>query len=267
MSSYAGWRLNESIVRDGFKVSVNGIGADEVFSGYYDHHNAYLADMHRMDPVRHAEAEGEWSDTAGKYVRNPFLQDPRYLISRPTSRNHIFLDAAHFSSMLCSPFHEPFAEMLMAESLLKNRMANELTAEAVPVLLHEDDLNAMYHSLENRAPFLDSKLFEWTTLVPTRHLVKGGRAKAVLRAAVSGIAPEAVVNNPRKVGFNTPIGMFLDLRSPGTAAELLSDSPILSIVDRDRMHELMGADSLPNSRSKFLFNFVSTKLFLEEFPP
>ena len=40
-------------------------------------------------------------------------------------------------------------------------MLNELFHEAVPVILHEDDLNAMYFSIENRSPFLDRELFEF----------------------------------------------------------------------------------------------------------
>jgi asparagine synthase (glutamine-hydrolysing) len=267
MSSYAGWRLNETIVRDGYRVTINGVGADELFSGYYDHHNAYLADMHRLDPMRHAEALLEWRDGAGRFVRNPFLQDPAYFIARPMSRDHIYLDAASFSGMLRFPFEEAFTELLASESLLRNRMANELRAEAVPVLLREEDLNAMYHSLENRAPFLDSQLFEWSAQIPVRHLVKGGLAKAVLREAVRGMAPDEVIRNPRKVGFNTSIEMFLERGSPSTRSLLFDDSPIFSVVDRERLLNLVDEEFLPNSRSKFLFNFVSAKMFLEECQP
>ena len=34
--------LMKEISDRGFKVSISGTGADEIFSGYYDHHNAYL---------------------------------------------------------------------------------------------------------------------------------------------------------------------------------------------------------------------------------
>ena len=36
-------------------------------------------------------------------------------------------------------------------------MMNELFYEIVPVLLHEDDLNSMNFSIENRTPYLDKK--------------------------------------------------------------------------------------------------------------
>ena len=37
------WLLMESIAAHGYRVSVSGTAADELFSGYYDHHLAYLA--------------------------------------------------------------------------------------------------------------------------------------------------------------------------------------------------------------------------------
>ena len=47
------------------------------------------------------------------------------------------------------------------KSILKNRTQNELFHESVPVILNEEDNNAMFHSIENRSPFLDRKLFEF----------------------------------------------------------------------------------------------------------
>ena len=49
------------------------------------------------------------------------------------------------------------------------------------------------------------------------------------------------------------------------AQELLSDSPIFDIVRRDAIEPLLERTELPNSQSKFLFNFVNARIFLEEF--
>jgi asparagine synthase (glutamine-hydrolysing) len=122
----------------------------------------------------------------------------------------------------------------------------------------------MFWSVENRSPYLDRPLAEFAYRIPTRYLVREGRAKAVLRDAMRGIAPAHVLDDPRKVGFNAPIEGLLDLYDAGVRAELLADSPIFDIVRRDRIVELLQERNLPNSRSKFLFSFVSSKLFLEE---
>jgi asparagine synthase (glutamine-hydrolysing) len=143
-------------------------------------------------------------------------------------------------------------------------MLNELFHEATPVILHEDDANAMYYSIENRSPFLDRDLFEYCYKLPTKHLIRDGYAKIVLRDAMRGIVPDCVLNNPRKVGFNAPIFSFLDIHDPDVKAQLLDVSPIFDVVHRESIELILGQSDLPNSESKFLFNFLAAKMFLEE---
>lgn len=261
---YVQWRLMERIAAQGYRVSISGTGADELFSGYFDHHNAYLAEV-EGDTARYAEALGEWREFVAPIVRNPFLQDPKLFVEAPAERRHIYLNADEFAGYLRHPWSEPFAEERLHGSLLRNRMLNELFHEVVPPILHEDDLNSMYHSVENRSPFLDRFLFEATLRIPTRHFVRRGRAKALLREAVRGLAPEEVIDNPRKVGFNAPILDLLDVGDPRVRGWLLDDSPIFDLVRRDRIAELIDQAHLPNSESKFLFYFLNAKMFLEEF--
>lgn len=265
LTYYVQWRLMQEIAAQDFRVSISGTGADELFSGYYDHHLAYLAGLQRTDPHLYENARTNWETVVQKHVRNPYLSDPDFFTNSPMARQHIYLDAESFSKMLTRTFEEPFSESIFSPSLLRNRMANELTAESVPVILHEDDLNAMYFSIENRSPFLDRRLFEWTTTVPDKLLVKDGLAKALLREAGRGLVPDIVLDNPRKVGFNAPITDFLDYSDPKVQRKLLSESPIFELVKREEIERLLRVNDLPNSRSKFLFNFLSCRAFLEEF--
>src|SRR5713226_634140 len=175
---YAQWRLMQAVHEAGYKVSVSGTGADELFTGYYDHHNAYLS-MLQSEPALYAEALANWRRDIAPIVRNPFLRDPEYLVRRPEARDHIYLNAEEFAAYLRQDWSEPFAEEAYSDDLLRNRMVNELFHESVPPILHEDDLNAMYFSIENRSPFLDRGLFEWCQSIPTRHLIRDGRAKSV----------------------------------------------------------------------------------------
>lgn len=260
---FAHWLLMQSIHEHGYRISVSGTAADELFTGYYDHHLQYLYEI-RRDRELHRHALAAWEHHVKPLVRNPFLRDPELFVRDPGFRDHIYLDADEFASYLVEPFDEPFAEASLNGGVLRNRMLNELFHEAVPVILHEDDLNAMYFSIENRSPFLDRNLFEFSLAIPTRHLVRDGMAKAVLRDSMRGIAPERVVDNRRKVGFNAPILDFLDVEDPEVRACLLEPSPVFDVVRRDRIEQLLELDWLPNSKSKFLFYFLTTKLFLEE---
>jgi asparagine synthase (glutamine-hydrolysing) len=264
ISYYLQWQLMQQVAGQGYKVSISGTGADELFSGYYDHQNFYLAEV-RADQARYAEALTDWRANIAPIVRNPYLQDPDVFVENPQERRHIFLDADEFAGYLTHSWSEPFTEAHYADSPLRNRMLNELFHESVPPILHEDDLNAMYYSVENRSPYLDRALFEETMHIPTRHLVRRGRAKALLRDAVKDIVPNTVIDNPRKVGFNAPILDLLDISNSEVRAALLDNSRVFDYVRRDRIEALMARSYLPNSESKFLFYFLNAKLFIEEF--
>ncbi len=261
---YAQWMLQKAIADAGYRISISGTAADELFSGYYDHHLAYLQEV-KGDTAHHASSLASWQAHIKPVVRNPHLGNPDLFVNDPGFRDHIYLDADEFGRFLTFPWSEPFGETHYNDRLLRNRMMNELFHEAVPVILHEDDLNAMYFSVENRSPFLDRDLFEFCNSIPTRHLINDGKAKAILRESVRGIAPDGIIDNRRKVGFNAPILDYLDVKDPDVRGYLLDDSPIYDYVHKDRIEQLIGARDLPNSQSKFLFYFLNCKMFLEEF--
>lgn len=261
---FAHWLLMKSVADHGYRISVSGTAADELFTGYFDHHLFYLAEIHD-DRNLYERAVASWEREVRPIVRNPFLKNPQIFIDNPGLRDHIYLKSEQFSQRLYSAWNEPFTETKFTDRLLRNRMLNELFYELIPVILHEDDANAMYYSIENRSPFLDRELFEHCYRIPTRHLIRDGYAKVVLRDAMRGIAPNCVLDNPRKVGFNAPIFSFLDIHDSDVKAQLLDRSPIFDIVRRETIEDIIARPEIPNSESKFLFNVLNSKLFLEEY--
>ena len=81
---------------------MSGTAADELFTGYYDHHLAYLADV-RPDAAHHARSLAAWKAHIQPEVRNPFLRDPELFARDASFRDHIYLDAEGFSKMLTRP--------------------------------------------------------------------------------------------------------------------------------------------------------------------
>jgi asparagine synthase (glutamine-hydrolysing) len=260
---FAQWLLAGEIAKSGYKVAISGTGADEIFSGYYDHHLYYLREIRKEKTYR--ASLDYWKKYIYPLVRNPYLSDPDLFIENPEIRDHLYLNSEEFSSYLHTPWSEPFEENHFRKDLLRNRMMNEMFYEVVPVILQEEDLNTMYFGVENRSPFLDRQLYEFCLGIPTRHLIRKGYAKSILRDAVQDLVPEKVTGNHQKVGFNLSIQSVLDLKVPSVRAALLDGSPIFEYVRRDKIEEVLAKDSLPNSFSKFLFNFIGSKIFLEEF--
>lgn len=261
-SYYVHSLLSEAMREQGFKVAVSGTGADELVTGYYDHFNLHLHAM-RNHPDRAARLQ-DWQTHLAPIVRNPHLQNPELYDDDPDFRGHIYLNADVFSDYLTEPFREDFTEEPLSGDLLRNRMLNELCVEAVPIIVREDDLNSMRSSIENRSPYLDRALCDFAYTIPPEHLIRDGYAKAPLREAAKGVLNDTVRLDRHKKGFNAAFRSLFDLDNPKTRERILDDGPIFDIVRREKIEEAMGRAELPNSFSKFLFSFVSAKLFMEQ---
>ena len=81
---FAHWVLMQRIAEHGYRIAISGTGADEIFTGYYDHQSFYLNEV-RKDP-RHFDASlANWRRYIQPIVRNPVLQDPLAFIRNPWS--------------------------------------------------------------------------------------------------------------------------------------------------------------------------------------
>ena len=80
-------------------------------------------------------------------------------------------------------------------------MFNELFYEHVPVVLHEEDHNNMFLSMENRAPFLDKALFEYSLSIPFDFLIGDGFAKNILRKSMIGLVPNIILKSKKKLAL------------------------------------------------------------------
>ncbi len=255
--------LIEKIKAKGFKVSISGTSADEIFTGYYDHFNLHLYEMRKTDSFNsHLK---HWENYILPNIRNPFLKDPFLYFKDPLSRKHNHLNSEVFSLFLYKNFEIDVNEEVYTKSLLRNRMLNELFHEATPVILNEDDLNSMMNSIENRSPFLDINLVEFAQSIPSHHLIKKGYSKYILRESVKNILNDKVRLDRRKKGFNASIHSLINFDDKTSQDYFLSDSPIFEIVKRNEIELILKKKSLKNSYNKFLFNFINSKIFIEEF--
>ncbi len=271
ISYYVHSFLSEQIGKEGYKVAVSGTAADELFTGYYDHYSMWLAAM-----ATQAETDksidfdallADWRSGFGAHVRNPLLQNPLAFHDNPAQRGHILLDQETFEDLMTTPFHENFTEKTYCKELLRNRMLNELLEEIVPVILEEDDRNSMLYSVENRSPYLDRGLADFLSTVPSEHLIHGGFAKWLLRQAGEGLVPDQVRLDKQKRGFNVSVVSVIEsvneTDDSKTRERLLADGPIFELVDRERMASFLDQDMTRESYSKFLFSFISAKMFLD----
>lgn len=254
--------LSEQISNHGYRVSISGTAADELFTGYYDHFNLHLSMMRNHQDYE--QYLNEWKMHIEPIVRNPHLKDPTLYFNNPSFRSHIYLNNQIFKEQIKAPFDEDFFEFNYTDHLLHNRMLNELFHESTRVILREDDLNSMFYSIENRSPFLDRELFDFAYSIPVDYLIQNGYAKYILREAMHGILNEKVRTDRRKKGFNASIQSLFDFSDKKTIGLFLDDSKVFEMVDKSFIENIISKNEFSNSYSKFLFNFLNTKVFLEE---
>jgi len=179
---YPHWIMMREIAAHGCRVAVSGTTADELFCGYYMHHNAYLYEV-RDEVELYARALAGWSVKVLPVIRNPHLRNPRLFFDSPDLDDIMYFESGKYAGYLNHEFREGYSETRYTDSFLRNRTLNELFEEHTPAILHEDDLNAMYFSVENRSPFLDRRLFDTVLTFPTRYLIREG---------ISGSSAESV---------------------------------------------------------------------------
>lgn len=261
MTSYVHSMLCQNINENGFKVVMGGTAADEIFTGYYDHFLLHLQQMYKEGSYE--EFHKPWKKYILPYVRSPYLRNPKLYIDSPFQRDHIYDHSQILSVAMKYKWEEKFSETeYKTESMLRNRMLNELFSEVTPVILHEEDLNSMLYGIESRNPFLDTKLFEFAYSIPDSYLIKNGYAKNILREAMSGILNEKIRCDRVKKGFNASINTLFDLSDKRLKEFLFyENSKIDDLINWDIVLPWLNIQDTPNHLGKFIFNLINLKIF------
>jgi asparagine synthase (glutamine-hydrolysing) len=209
-------------------VALGGDGGDELFGGY----DAYLAQRiasayERLPSV----VRGLWEPairglrpTAQK--KGLINRAKRFLeaFEHPAAIGHgrwmAFLSTAEKAQLYTPAFraqlggttgYEPFVTLNQRFAHL-DPMARAMAVDCLSYLpddiLVKVDRMSMATSLEVRAPLLDHRVVELASTMPSTLKIRGGRTKWILREAMRGLVPAAVLNKPKQ-GFSLPVKNWL----------------------------------------------------------
>ena len=264
-NSYLQFELFKKVKHDGYRLTMGGDGADEIFSGYYDHHLLYLNEIKKNKELSKISFKN-WERDILPITRNPLLQSPIDFSKRENLKNYTYQFDKFKENIFIKKKNTRFKETKYVSSIMKNRMINQLRCETVPVLLKEIDLNSMYNSIEHRSPYLDSKLFQECLNMPAAYYVKDGMAKWPLRKITEGMTPDKIRLNRRKTGFNAPVEDLFDFKNKRNLEFLLKDSPLFDIIDKKILFKLIKKNkNFSSVENIFLFNVISSNIFLKNF--
>jgi asparagine synthase (glutamine-hydrolysing) len=166
-------------------VALAGTGGDELFAGY---------------PWRYSLVDGVADPHA--FERHHYDYWSRLV---PDSEKPVFFSPAVWKSVRETAPIEAYRAVIAPVSDLDpatRALYFELKTFLHGLLVVEDRVS-MANSLEARVPFLDRELVEIARRIPARLQYDGNTGKRVLREAMRGLLPDAIVKKPKQ-GFSPP---------------------------------------------------------------
>jgi asparagine synthase (glutamine-hydrolysing) len=133
-------------------------------------------------------------------------------------------------------------------------------------LLIKADKMTMANGLELRVPFLDHKLVEFAATLPNASKVHGKGGKTLLRSAMRGVLPDAIIDRSKK-GFPIPIASWLrtSLRQFTRDSLLARDSACSRYVDRDETTRLVHEHEQGTDRSQEIWTLLVFEFWHRQF--
>ena len=219
------WHLSE-LARRHVKVVLSGEGGDEMLAGYETYRARRLASLYarlpaligrralpelvRRLPVSHARVSFDYK--AKRFVAGAYL---------PPAAGHLWWKTVLSEDAKAALYANGTLAEVEPTVRLFERLYAESDGEELDRLQYVDatlflpadilvkvDRMSMAHSLEARVPFLDRGVMELARRLPARLRLRGLTTKYLLRRAMAGRLPAAVVDG-RKRGFNVPIPGWL----------------------------------------------------------
>jgi len=276
-SIYAQYRVFQAAREAGITVMLEGQGADELLAGYGGYPVARLISL-----LQRGDASGVlrfvqgWSQGPGRGRRRaaltlaaallpPAMRDPALASLRrfqqPSWLNRTWLRSSGLSPGCPLPSGLPPREAtdpVPAGRQLVGALRYTLLGGNLQRLLRHGDRNSMHWSIESRVPFLTHDLADFLLGLPEAYLVSPqGESKHLLRAALRGLVPDAVLDRRDKIGFATPESLWLKALGPLALqwCDACSTVPFLNpaAVRRTFERELFG-DGTPTSSTWRLLN-------------
>lgn len=225
-SIFAQSRVFSLVARSGIKVVLDGQGADELFAGYLPHLAARLAGLIRRGDLGQALAFSKAACRPG-LIRHVLSGLAPSGLAQPLLRRW-------YAHRLAScglrrdwfDTHCPGASPtpLGGWKSLSDALYDDLTQSNLPSLLRYEDRSSMAWSVESRVPFLTKDIADFAFRLPEQHLIgRNGATKHVLRAALRGLVPDAILDRRDKIGFQAPQARWLEAVKPWLHATLTCD--------------------------------------------
>ena len=204
------------IKSQGISVTLDGHGADELFSGY-GHISYAIANAKSFEKIREliaidkSTSSGVFSANEKRVKRNWVRHSIKNIIKSSYYKSYSLLSNSSkdfFSPYRISPIH--FAEGIKEHpAYLEMDAFSQVLFEIfhysiLPTLLRNYDKYSMANGVEIRMPFMDWRLVCKTFSLPMSSKIGGGYTKRIQRDSMKNILLDSIRLRRDKIGWNAP---------------------------------------------------------------
>ena len=259
------------------RVVLSGDGGDELFAGY----ERYLVEKRerRFDPLPPAlhRLSGRVSGALPSWMRgrrllghHALVGSERYLDAETlfsASERRRLLDPDLAGSLdLEAPTRAAEALLRPGAHWLSALQEFDLHAYLPLDILTKVDRMSMAHSVEARVPLLDHEVVELCARIPPSLQLHGKTSKYLLKRAMRGVLPEAVLRRPKQ-GFAVPLGRWFrgQLRDLARDVLLCDTCRERGLLRTDAVREVLDAPARGRDLDLQTWTLLSVELWCRRF--
>jgi asparagine synthase (glutamine-hydrolysing) len=237
-------RAREEVV-----VVLSGEGADEALAGYPIYRRMLAIDRLRAAGGRLLSFAAAAS--MRRLFRNAKLRKYVSMLRQPMEARYLGVGRAFGDELLVETFGPRALDEVVSRFVplwartegapaLTRMLYNDTRVWLPDDLLIKADKMAMSSAIELRVPFLDHVMVENAWRLPAAMKIRNGVGKHLLRRAMEGRIPEAILRRPKR-GFPVPIGRWLrtTLHAPCRERLLAADSSARTLVGPRMLQRLL----------------------------
>ncbi len=250
-------------------VALSGDGGDELFAGYEryrilcqgaDRRPGLAAVLHRM-----TRGTFEGAGSSAEEARQPYYAMMSYFTPEQKAAVYAPEMKARVRGLDTYDYLRSLFERSHADDLLDQALYVDTFSYLPEALLVKVDVTSMACSLEVRCPFLDHRLIEFAARLPARLKLRDGVGKYVLKKALAGVVPDALLHR-RKMGFGIPLGPWFrgELRGLLRDTLLSTRARRRGFFDHDAICRLIDAHERGEEHGPRLWALLMLELWFRE---
>ena len=236
------------LARSQVKVVLSGEGADEMFGGYNEYNDSRGEKLYLSLPlfIRSGIAriikplpyfkgkhtlEKYGKDISKRYYNKTEMFLPNEI--KEVLKEEYISDITPYD--LCKPYHDETKK----ENDILRKMYIDLNFWLPNDILLKADKMSMANSVELRVPFLDKKVWNLSSKLPTKYMVHKNQTKYIFRQVAEQVIPKEWAKR-KKLGFPVPFGNWITEEKYYKKVKTMFNKDFVStFFNKDKINEML----------------------------